>query len=66
MSSLTICTYNVHSFYDEAGRCRVTDIAKLILQINPDIVCLQVPGITTWPLDNLITTLPDQNTWPGE
>ena len=53
MSSLTICTYNVHSFYDEEGRCRVADIAKLIIQINPDIVCLQVRGTTLWSPDHL-------------
>ena len=42
MDGVTVCTYNVHSFYDEEGRCRVEDIAAMFNQLKPDIICLQV------------------------
>jgi len=41
MDGVTVCTYNVHSFYDEEGRCRVEDIAAMFNQLKPDIICLQ-------------------------
>jgi len=41
MTSLTLCTYNVHSFYDAEGRCRVEDISKLIQELQLDVICLQ-------------------------
>ena len=42
---VTVCTYNVHSFYDEEGRCRVEDIAAMFNQLKPDVICLQVTGV---------------------
>jgi len=41
MAKVTLCTYNVHSFYDEEGRCRVEDISKLIQELELDVICLQ-------------------------
>ena len=41
MATFSVCTYNVHMFYDEAGRHTYQEIVKLLTELKPDILCLQ-------------------------
>ena len=41
MASFSVCTYNVHMFYDEAGRNTYEEMVKLLRDLNPDVLCLQ-------------------------
>lgn len=40
-SAFKVMTYNVRSFYDNAGQASVDSVVKLIGAVDPDIVCLQ-------------------------
>ena len=48
MEKLTICTYNVHCFYDESGQCRVEEVARLLGQEEPQVVCLLLSYSPRW------------------
>ena len=41
MASFSVCTYNVHMFYDEAGRHTYEEMVKLLTELKPDVLCLQ-------------------------
>ena len=41
MATLSVCTYNVHGFYDGAGRPTYEEIVKLLADLKPDVLCLQ-------------------------
>lgn len=41
MVSFSVCTYNVHMFYDEAGRNTYDEMVKLLRDLRPDVLCLQ-------------------------
>ena len=41
MATFSLCTYNVHGFYDDAGRPTYQEIVKLLTELKPDVLCLQ-------------------------
>ena len=41
MATFSVCTYNVHTFYDGKGKPTYQDIMKLLAQMKPDVLCLQ-------------------------
>lgn len=40
-SAFKVMTYNVRSFYDNAGQASVGDVLRLIAEVDPDIICMQ-------------------------
>ncbi|WP_418982581.1 endonuclease/exonuclease/phosphatase family protein [Alistipes sp.] len=40
-SAFKVMTYNVRSFYDNAGQASVDDVLRLIGEVDPDIICMQ-------------------------
>lgn len=40
-NNIKVLTFNVRYFADDRGRSTVDSVARLVLELNPDIVCLQ-------------------------
>ena len=42
MAQFSVCTYNVHMFYDGRGNATYDQIVRLLTELKPDVLCLQV------------------------
>ena len=42
MTKFSLCTYNVHHCYTGAGKYNFDGIVEVLLELKPDILCLQV------------------------
>ena len=42
MAQFSVCTYNVHMFYDGRGNATYDQMVKLLTELKPDVLCLQV------------------------
>ena len=54
---LTLCTYNVHGFFDAHGNDNIERVITIVKWIQADVLCFQVEKLKNIPALSCIRTI---------